>query len=704
MKYFTFFRSKNKYNLLHYILLLALVSSCAKFDLPPEKILKTCQNPTSITAVADANNPKKYTFTLNNGDIVYPINWQNGGAILGTSSSNTFSYTFPSDGTYNIFANFSTNCGDKLSISNTITINTTATVANSFSLTDPMVHVGLQAIAVTNDGTVIANENNLIKVWDYRNKTLLRTLSGHNASISDLVLSIDEKYLFSSSYSNTIIVYDWKTGAEVRRLLGHTNTVYSLSVSADNKYLASGSIDKTVKIWNVADGTLVRTITTDDVIYKVSISNDAKYVAACNNSNTSKCYLWDGTTGNLLTTYNTSTFYYDVALTPDGSQLWQSGYENNTSFTKVWNTATQTLNKTLNYYSTPLTMSQDGKYVSTGYYLFNTQTQSLISGNDNHFGYFANACAISANSQYIASGGGNIVLAPVSTGIKIDNGSVKHPTTIQNGYLSKDGKTIITNDLSSARAWDLTTGIEKTIIKPTSSSIFYNTGIVSNSIWLKSCGLEKYNLSTGAIEKSYININNCDKEIAISYDDKQMAIKTQSYIISLRNADTGAETKSIATGHTSSISYLSFTPDNKYLISASGDKTIKVWDASTGILVRTINHSLPQIDGATISADGKYIAITYFAKIEVYEIVTGTQTNSIILNTSNTYAITFSPDAKNIAIGSFFNKTVNIYSLSSNVLIKTKNLDYPIRNLYYNVAGTQLYVITQKDFQVLNVQ
>ena len=44
--------------------------------------------------------------------------------------------------------------------------------------------------------------------------------------------------------------------------------------------------------------------------------------------------------------------------------------------------------------------------------------------------------------------------------------------------------------------------------------------------------------------------------------------------------------------HTTSISGLAFTPDGKQLVSASYDKTIKIWDASNGELIRTIETGL----------------------------------------------------------------------------------------------------------------
>ncbi len=245
----------NTTKFISYFLLCILLFSCSWKDLPPKIGLKNCGIPTSIIATPNATNFREYTFSLSGAmsDIVYPITWIKGGNILGSSSSNSFTSSFISDGTYPIGAEVTTVCGDKKTINTSITVKTpTLVAASNFSLTDPTVHAGLSAVAVTNNGTVVANEYNIIKIWNWKGKALLRTLNGHSTNVSDLKLSVDEKYLFSCSTSeNGIIVWDWQNNTKVRTLSGHTGGVITLAVSADNKYLASSSYDNTIKIWEV---------------------------------------------------------------------------------------------------------------------------------------------------------------------------------------------------------------------------------------------------------------------------------------------------------------------------------------------------------------------------------------------------------------------------------------------------------------------
>ena len=66
-------------------------------------------------------------------------------------------------------------------------------------------------------------------------------------------------------------------------------------------------------------------------------------------------------------------------------------------------------------------------------------------------------------------------------------------------------------------------------------------------------------------------------------------------------------------GHMALIKGIAFTPDGRQLVSASDDKTIRVWDLASGKTVRTIRgESAPGAAGKVyamaLSPDGKWLA------------------------------------------------------------------------------------------------
>jgi WD40 repeat protein len=81
-----------------------------------------------------------------------------------------------------------------------------------------------------------------------------RVLSGHALAIQALAFSPDGKRLASGSTDHTIRIWDTASGKCEKTLKGHTDVVRSLAFSPDGRHLASASLDKTCRIWLLEQG------------------------------------------------------------------------------------------------------------------------------------------------------------------------------------------------------------------------------------------------------------------------------------------------------------------------------------------------------------------------------------------------------------------------------------------------------------------
>jgi hypothetical protein len=62
-------------------------------------------------------------------------------------------------------------------------------------------------------------------------------------------------------------------------------------------------------------------------------------------------------------------------------------------------------------------------------------------------------------------------------------------------------------------------------------------------------------------------------------------------------------------GHSSDVRSAVYSPDGENILSASGDKTIKKWDAGTGAYVKTMAGHTRHVSSAVYSPDGKKIIL-----------------------------------------------------------------------------------------------
>lgn len=140
----------------------------------------------------------------------------------------------------------------------------------------------------------------------------------------------------------------------------------------------------------------------------------------------------------------------------------------------------------------------------------------------------------------------------------------------------------------------------------------------------------------------------CLRSVAFSPDGKHIASASDKGTVKIWNATTGQEVRSLQ-AHAEGVGSVVFSPDGRHLASASADKTAKVWDATTGEEVLTLRgHSKP-VRSVAFSADGTKIATgSDGGTLRIWDAATGRE-----LHTSQGYSggLAFSPDGTRMASG-----------------------------------------------------
>jgi WD40 repeat protein len=119
-------------------------------------------------------------------------------------------------------------------------------------------------------------------------------------------------------------------------------------------------------------------------------------------------------------------------------------------------------------------------------------------------------------------------------------------------------------------------------------------------------------------------------------------------------------------GHTARVIGLAITPDGKHLVSASNDKTVRVWDIEIGKTVRTIRGEAAPgnwgvIHSMALSPDGRWLAVGGYlhgndrvsaSGVRLYEFASGKMAAFLKGHDNVVYAVAFSPDSKRLISGS----------------------------------------------------
>lgn len=116
-------------------------------------------------------------------------------------------------------------------------------------------------------------------------------------------------------------------------------------------------------------------------------------------------------------------------------------------------------------------------------------------------------------------------------------------------------------------------------------------------------------------------------------------------------------------GHSDWISALAITPDGKNIVSGSFDKTIKLWNLSTGQLIRTLSPHIKGVICIAISPDGKTLASAGWDEtIKLWSLNTGELIYTLEGHTGSIQSLIITADSQTLISGSF-DQTIKLWCL-----------------------------------------
>ena len=435
-------------------------------------------------------------------------------------------------------------------------------------------------------------------------------------------------------------------------------------------------------------------------ITDIAYSPDGKLLAVGTSIGT---WLYDAHSGAevaLLTGYTNEDFggfsgnvphKSSLSFSPDGKMLASAYWDGKV---RVWDVSTRKLISTIKGYWRSALFSPDGKILSTGDILWDTDSFKQISslGKRNSGGRaftfsldgtvlvtgvspkislwnlkteqretidvgergFINSVVYSPDSTTLASCGmwdNTIRLWDPKTGEQ--KAILKGHTRVVNSVAySSDGKTIASSCWDMIRLWDAKTGQHKmTIPKPGApfSKIVFTPDGTSLTSASADGKIQLWDPTTGQLKGILINGQSIFSMLPTS-DGKTLATGVYEDII-LWDIET-RQPKSILTGNTEFAEPVLISQDETTLtsISSTVDQTkLLLWDVKTGKHQIIFIQKLKNVRARKLSPDGKTLAIlTSDKNIQLWDPDTGKQKTNLPKHTGTFSTMAFSPDGNHL--------------------------------------------------------
>ncbi|HVM90061.1 MAG TPA: caspase family protein [Puia sp.] len=149
-------------------------------------------------------------------------------------------------------------------------------------------------------------------------------------------------------------------------------------------------------------------------------------------------------------------------------------------------------------------------------------------------------------------------------------------------------------------------------------------------------------------------------------------------------------------GHSATVNSAMFSPNGKYIVTASKDNTAKIWDAANGIFLFELIGHTDEVNTAEYSNDGKYIITSSWDNTaKVWDAVNGSLLYTLSGHKKLLTAASFSRDDKKIMTASW-DGTLKIWNAAeANLITELKMPDNaPVESAKFSPDGRHLAVCT----------
>jgi WD40 repeat protein/tRNA A-37 threonylcarbamoyl transferase component Bud32 len=455
-----------------------------------------------------------------------------------------------------------------------------------------IVTAGFESLSV---GRVSGSPN----VWDAKTGKLLLTLKHEEIKygITGAAFSPEGLKVATVSDDKTACLWDATTGKPEVIFKGHEGKVVCAAFSPDGQRLVTASEDMTARIWDASYGPEAdarKGIWSG--IYGATFSPDGRLLLATYvDQNKVHTVVWDTQTGRQRVRLQDARAN-NASFSPDGKKVITGSSDNQIH---IWDTATGKELAVLGpeKEASMAAFSEDGRLVvitdhtdrGSGH-VWNAVTGkklAVLNGDEVH----------RIRSARFSPEGEHVVTISTGTG---PGGNSRGGGPITRG--SGPGGPWVYNDAVIACVWDATTGTKLIWLKDVSSPLAEMATFAVfrfDGKWLL----------TGPGSEQTANLwdlSTASSEISSPHKGKGMSIMKRSVPIVTAKSEIASPQLALK-GHEKSVEFASFSPDGSRVVTASEDRTARIWDARTGAVLAVLKGHQEGLLFAYFSPDGRMV-------------------------------------------------------------------------------------------------
>jgi len=153
----------------------------------------------------------------------------------------------------------------------------------------------------------------------------------------------------------------------------------------------------------------------------------------------------------------------------------------------------------------------------------------------------------------------------------------------------------------------------------------------------------------------------------------------------------GGNLQTTLQGHSAHVFAAAFSPNSNRVVTASGDGTARIWRVTNGTQLQELRGHSKEVLSASFSPDGNLVATGGDdGAVKIWQAASGKEVRTFSVAGGGVYSVDFSPDGRTLAVGST-NGSVGLYRVSDGTSVqKLQGHSRAVSTVNYSKSGNRL--------------
>ncbi len=526
----------------------------------------------------------------------------------------------------------------------------------------------------------------VIRKWDVNSLSLLKEFKGHTDKIRGIAINPNGKKLVSTSYDRTAKIWDTQTNSLNHTYDQHGARVYSVDIHPAGDFVATGDNAGEIHIWNLATGQNLQILIAHSGITVMHLGFDktGRYLISSGTDN-GDLIVWSTENWQKMPIHKTiSHGIWGFDTTSNGETIIYSAgnSKGNISFKSSTSGAAiiPTVNHTEFWFRDILIAQDDNLLIATTRYgqltFFDIKNKRWLRSVLAHDIAIRRA-TFASNEQLLVSAGmdGSVRMWNISKhlneptkGFSLSNG------TINSIDLSEDKELMVTGEKNGiVRIWNMQTGKLNFEWQEEYGSSITHAEFINGTNQILVAGAGGKFITIDSKTGQLINYEYLDSDIvphALVLADGKRVIRTSKFgVIEIFDLESNKVITKFNNNRTETHS-LAVNHDQTLLATGGFDRTIDIWDLSSGKLIKSILAHNYSIRTLIFDKNNRIISGGTDGAVKLWEIDKMEPIRDFLGHTARVRTIDLSPDESLIVSGSEDNR-VKVWEIKTGKLLLT---------------------------------